>query len=96
MMKKEKVRKTKTGGKFLRGALVGAALGVAAGVFAKSKAGKKFSREVKARSAGFYKSVAPQIKKAAKLGEAEYKKFIGTALAEYQKNAKSKKGKKRS
>jgi len=40
-----------SGGKFVAGALVGTALGIAASVFAKSKTGKKLGKEIKAKSA---------------------------------------------
>ena len=80
--------KKKSSSKFLSGALVGAALGVAAGLFATSETGKEMEREMKEKVADFYKSVAPKIKKAKKMGEKEYKEFIDKALVGYSKNGK--------
>jgi len=86
-MKKQSEKK----GKFLSGALIGAVLGVAAGIFATSKKGKEISKEAKVKIAEFYKFIAPQIKKAKEMGEREYKAFINKALVGYNKTKKFKK-----
>ncbi len=78
----------KKSSKFLSGALIGAALGVAAGIFAASKTGKEMEGEVKDKMEDFYKTIAPKIKKAKKMGEKEYKEFIGKALVNYNKTGK--------
>ncbi len=82
------MKKTNKSSKFLNGALIGAALGVAAGIFAESKTGKEVRGEVKAKLADFYKTVAPKLKNAKEMGEKEYKIFINKALADYNKTGK--------
>ena len=74
--------------KFLSGALAGAALAVAVGIFASSKAGKEMKKEVKSKMAEFYRYLAPQLKKVKAMGEKEYKLLVGKALASYNKNKK--------
>ncbi len=83
---KKQIKKEEKSSKFLSGALIGAALGVAAGLFATSKTGKEMSGEVKNKMAEFYKTIAPQLKKAQKMGEQEYKAFVKNAALKYNKN----------
>lgn len=89
-MAKKKVTKPK--GHFIEGALIGAALAVAAGVFANSKTGKKLGKEVKKNlkmeSGQFYKYIAPKLKQASKMSEAQYKAFIKRAITSYGKSRK--------
>ncbi len=66
------------------GGLIGAALGVGAGLLAESKLGKKAGH----LPADFYRYMAPQIKKVKRVGEAEYKKFVAEATKRYGKDKK--------
>lgn len=63
----------KSGNKILDGALIGVALGISAGLIAKSKFGKKMSKELKEKAEDFYKNLAPH------LGELD--KVLATKLA---------------
>ena len=81
-----KKKTNKKSSHFLSGALVGAVLGVAAEIFATSEKGKEMEGELKDKMVGFYKSIAPKIKKAKTMGEKEYKAFISKALVNYNKN----------
>ncbi len=75
--------------KLLEGGLIGAALGVAAGIFLSSTdAGKKLGGELKDKSADFYAYLAPRIKKMKKMGEAEFKLFVKNAAQNYSKAKK--------
>ncbi len=75
--------------KLLEGGLIGAVLGVAAGIFlASSDSGKKLGADIKEKSADFYASLAPKLKKMKKMGEAEYKKFVENAAESYSKAKK--------
>ncbi len=84
----KKTEKPKKGYLWLEGALVGAALGVGAGLLAESKLGKKIGKEAKHASADFLAYIAPQAKKMKKMGEAEYKAFISSAMERYGKDKK--------
>lgn len=79
-----KVNKTS----LLEGAIIGTALGVAAGLFLGSKKGKKLQKDIKDKAAGFYAYVAPKLKKMKKLGEKEYAAFIEGAVRNYSKAKK--------
>lgn len=94
-MKKQKAKEVKKSAPkkkgsyaWLAGGLVGAALGVAAGLLAESKFGKQLGKEAKDLSADFYHYMVPQIKKVKKMGELEYKKFIAEAGERYSKEKK--------
>lgn len=78
----------KKSSKFLSGAMVEAALGIAAGLFANSKAGKELKKEVKDKMADFYQTITPKLKKMKEVGEKEYKAFINKAAADYNKDGK--------
>lgn len=86
-MKKNR-NKRKAGYLWLSGALVGAALGVAAGMLADSKLGKKLGKKTKVASADFYRYITPKLKRAKRLGEAEYKIFVREAMMRYAKDRK--------
>ena len=75
----------KTKSHLLEGALVGAALGIAAGLLFAPKAGKKLRGDIQNRAADFYKYIAPKVKQLKKMSEAQYKQFIKTAVANYGK-----------
>ena len=83
-----KKNKKKTGYLWLSGALIGAALGVAAGILSESKFGKGLGKKAKHASVDFYRHIAPRLKKAKKMGEAEYKIFVGEAVKRYAKDKK--------
>jgi len=85
---KKSVSKKKGGYAWLAGGLVGAALGVGAGLLAESKFGKKLGKDAKDLTADFYHYMVPQIKKVKKMGEEEYKKFIAEAGERYGKEKK--------
>ena len=76
------------GGKFLQGAMVGLALGIAANLFLQSKAGKKLKEGVSEMAADFYDSVAPKIKKLGEITEEQYKEFMDKAVDQYVKAKK--------
>lgn len=67
------------------GALVGAALGVAAGLLLAPESGKKLRGDLKKKSAEFYAHLSPRIKKMKKIGEKEYGKFVKNAAKSYGK-----------
>lgn len=90
-MKKHKAKKVKNGNKgygALAGGLIGAALGVGAGLLAESNLGKQLGKEGKHLSADFYRYMSPQIKKVKEVGEAEYKEFVEKAIERYSKDKK--------
>ena len=70
------------------GALVGAALGAAAGLLLAPESGKELRGDIKKKSADFYRHLAPQLKKMGKMGEAEYKELVKKAMAGYGKAKK--------
>lgn len=86
--KKNPPKKKGSGYAWLAGGLIGAALGVGAGLLAESKFGKKLGGDAKQLSADFYRYMAPQIKKVKKMGEAEYKDFVAEAMRRYGKDKK--------
>ena len=79
------MKNNKSKGKLLGGALVGAALGVAAGLLLAPESGKKLRGEVKKKSAEFYAHLSPKLKKMKKVGEKEYGLFIKNAVKSYGK-----------
>ena len=81
----ETMKNNKSGGKLLGGALVGAALGVAAGLLLAPESGKKLRGDLKRRSAEFYTYLSPRIKKMKKIGEKEYGQFVKNATKSYSK-----------
>ncbi|MDO8504328.1 MAG: YtxH domain-containing protein [Candidatus Liptonbacteria bacterium] len=72
----------------LEGGLVGAALGVAAGLLFASKSGEKLRGDINRKSAEFYAHLAPKLKKIKTMGEAEYKVLVKNALSAYGKAKK--------
>lgn len=71
--------------KFLGGAVIGIALGVAASMFLSSKKGKELKKDIEGVMADFYKYISPKIKKIEKMGEKEYKEFMKNAAEQYAK-----------
>lgn len=86
--KSKSVKKSKRGYSALAGGLIGAALGVGAGLLVESKFGKQLGKKSGQISADFYRYMAPKIKKVKKMGEAEYKKFVAEAVERYKKDKK--------
>lgn len=81
-------KKSKKGLHILEGVLAGAALAVAAGIFSQTKTGKKLTSDIRDKSAEFYKYLAPQIKKAKQMTEAQYHQLIDASMARYSKAKK--------
>jgi len=69
--------------KIIEGRIVGAALGVAAGIVLVSESGKKFLVDVRKKSAEFHAYLAPRFKKMKKVGENEYDSFVKKAMETY-------------
>ena len=78
----------KIGSKLLEGALLGAALGVAAGMLFAPKSGKKLRGDIRDRAADFYKFVSPKLKQLKNMSESQYKAFMKTAIRGYSKAKK--------
>lgn len=72
----------------MEGALVGAALGVAAGMLFAPKSGKKLRKDIGGRVADFHKYISPKIKQFKNMSESQYKTFIKNAIAGYSKARK--------
>lgn len=80
--------KNKNGVKLLEGALIGAVLGVAAGMLATSETGRKMGKDIKKLSGDFYRYIAPQVKKLKKVSEAQYNAFVTESAKKYAKTKK--------
>ena len=74
--------------RLLEGALVGAALGVAAGMFFAPSSGKKLRKDMQKTAANFHKYISPKIKQIKNMSEAQYKTFMKTAVDGYAKTQK--------
>ena len=68
--------------------MLGAALGVAAGILFAPKSGKKLRKDIRDRAADFYTSVAPKLKQLKNMSEAQYTAFMKTAVTGYAKAKK--------
>ena len=71
--------------KFIKGALAGVVLGVAAGLFLNSKKGKQLQKDVQDHLADFYAYISPKIKKIERMGKKEYEEFMEKAVEQYKK-----------
>lgn len=80
--------KKKNGIKLLEGALVGAVLGVAAGMLLAPESGKKMRGDIKKLSGDFYRYIAPKVKKMKKVGQAQYDEFVSNAAKNFAKAKK--------
>lgn len=72
-------------GKFLEGALVGAALGVAAEMLIASASGKKMRKDIKKLPGNFYRYISPQLKKVKRISGAQYDALVAKAVKKYAK-----------
>lgn len=72
----------------VEGALVGAVLGVAAGILLAPESGKKIRSDIKKVSADFYRQMVPQVKKMKKLGEKEFYALVRKGTEKYAKAKK--------
>ena len=70
--------------KVIKSGLVGATLGVAAGIMLAPESGKKFRGDIKKKSAEFYAYLAPKLKKIKKVGEEEYDSFVQNAIKSFE------------
>ena len=73
----------KSGGKILTGTLVGAALGVVAGMLLSPKSGKEMRNDVSKLPADFYRYIAPKIKKMKQVSEAQYHSLVEKGVQQY-------------
>ena len=71
--------------KFIQGAALGLALGIATNLFLKSKTGKKVKKEINHKLADFYNYISPKIKKMGDITEDQYKEFMDKAVDQYVK-----------
>ncbi len=67
------------------GALIGAALGIAAGILAAPESGKKLRKDAKNKAAEFYAHLSPKLKKIKRIGEKEYHAAVHEAAKNYGK-----------
>ena len=71
--------------KLVEGAVIGAALGIAAGLVLAPESGKKFRSDIKKKSVEFHAYLAPRFKKMKKVGEEQYNSFVKDAMKTYAK-----------
>ena len=69
----------------LAGALVGAAMGVAAGLLLAPQSGKKTRKDIATITSGFYRYLAPQLKKLKGMSRTEYERYAAKAVHQYSK-----------
>ncbi|MBU6141504.1 YtxH domain-containing protein [Patescibacteria group bacterium] len=81
----KKTKKKKDGMRVAKGALVGAALGAAAGLLLAPESGDRLRKDMTKHAARLYKHAAPKLKKLSAMGEKEYKDVMQKALAAYGK-----------
>ncbi len=74
--------------KLLEGALVGAVLGVAAGMLLAPESGKKLREDIKKLPGDFYRYMAPRVKKLKKASEKQYDAFVSEGVKNYVKAKK--------
>jgi gas vesicle protein len=74
-----------SGGGALKGTLVGAVLGVAAGMLLAPESGKKMRGDIKQMSGDFYRHIMPRVKKLRKVGEDQYNALIAEGAKSYAK-----------
>lgn len=71
--------------RLLEGGLIGAVLGVVAGLLIAPKSGKELREDIKNLPADFYKYISPQIKKIKEMGEEQYHNFMDEGVKKYAK-----------
>ncbi len=74
-----------SGGRILEGTLVGAVLGIAAGMLLAPESGKKMRKDIKKLYGDFYRYIAPKVKKLERMGETEYHAFVAEGIKKYAK-----------
>ena len=74
--------------KVLSGMLMGAALGVAAGMFLNSPKGKKVQRDIKKTAADFYSNLSSKMKTMKDVSEKKYKILVKDTMAKFEKAKK--------
>ncbi len=77
-----------TGTKILEGALIAGVVAVGAAMLANSKFGKKLGKDIHKKSVGFYKYLAPQLKKFKNMTGEQYKSLVKDAASRYSKDKK--------
>jgi gas vesicle protein len=85
---KKTEKKTSGSGKILEGAIIGAVLGVAAGILLAPDSGKKTIKNIKKQAGSFYASIAPQLKKLKGMTEEQLDAFLDMAVEKYAKAKK--------
>lgn len=80
--------KKTTKSKLVEGALIGAALGIVAGLALAPKAGEELRADVLKRVNEFYAYLAPRLKKLKKMGEKDFQDFVVKAARAYAKARK--------
>jgi gas vesicle protein len=80
-----KKNNTNVGMKLLEGGLIGAVLGVAAGMLMAPKSGKKMRADIKHLSGDFFNYMAPKIKKLKHLTEKEYNDLVTAGVTNFGK-----------
>ncbi|MDP2668230.1 MAG: YtxH domain-containing protein [bacterium] len=82
----------KNKGKLIEGALIGAVLGVAAGMFLMSETGKKLEKKagknIKKLSGEFYRYIASEAKKLKHVGQAEFNSLVQEGAKRFAKAKK--------
>ena len=84
-MRMNKKSRKKNGKQLLEGALVGAVLGVAAGILLAPESGKKMRKDIKKLSGDFYRYAAPHIEKLKQISEAQYTMLMAKGVKNYAK-----------
>ncbi len=80
--------KKSTKSHLIEGALVGAVLGVVAGLALAPETGKELRADVTKRLNEFYAYLAPKLKKLKKMGEEDFQEFVVEAAKTYTKAKK--------
>ncbi len=83
MVKKQK-QKSETL-KIVEGGLISAALGIAAGIVLAPEAGKKFSDDLRKKSAEFHAYLAPRFENLKRVSQEGYDSFVKTGAETYAK-----------
>lgn len=74
--------------KLIEGGLIGAALGIAAGILLAPESGKKLRGDIKKKTAEFQAYIAPRFKKMKEIGEEGYDSIVKSAMTTFVKAKK--------